>query len=49
MKDVWIAPESLFDGEKTVFGRAVRIVDGHVAEIADASNVAEGDVQRING
>lgn len=40
MKEFWIAPERLFDGTQVITGKALRIADGHVAEIADASPTA---------
>lgn len=45
MNDFWIAPERLFDGQDIVMGQAVRIVDGHVAEIAKPPV----DALQING
>ncbi len=40
MKERWIAPERLFDGQIVLTGKALRIVDGQVAEIADAPSSA---------
>ena len=45
MKDLWIAPETLFDGQDVVEGQAVRIVDGRVSEVAKAPDT----VRRIKG
>ncbi|MEM8591395.1 MAG: amidohydrolase family protein [Pseudomonadota bacterium] len=36
MKEIWIAPEKLFDGQSILSGHAVRIVDDTIAEIAPA-------------
>lgn len=36
MTDIWIAPEQIFDGQRLHSGKAVRIVDDHVVEIAAA-------------
>lgn len=41
----WIAPDQLFDGHNILTGKALGIVDGHVAEIADAPRAA----QRVHG
>lgn len=40
MKDYWIAPETLFDGQDIVEGQAVRIVDGQISEVANAPDTA---------
>jgi N-acetylglucosamine-6-phosphate deacetylase len=45
MKEIWIAPDHMFDGQDVVTGQAVRIVDGHVIEVAAAPNGA----RRIKG
>lgn len=36
MKDMWIAPERLFDGRNLLAGHAIRLADNHVAEVAKA-------------
>ena len=45
MKDLWIAPDTLFDGNAVVAGQALRIVDGQVAEVGAAPQSA----RRIKG
>lgn len=45
MKDCWIAPDTLFDGQDLVDGQAVRIIDGLITEIANAPDTA----RRIKG
>jgi N-acetylglucosamine-6-phosphate deacetylase len=45
MKDCWVEPDYLFDGQEIVQGQAVRIFNGRITEIAEASDTA----QRIKG
>lgn len=40
MDDIWIAPDCLFDGQRLLSSAAMRIEDGHIAEIADATGEA---------
>lgn len=40
MKDVWIAPEQVFDGQTVASGQAVRIVDDRIADLAPAPGSA---------
>ncbi len=45
MKDMWIAPEQLFDGQRILTGKAVRLVDDKVVDVA----VAQKDAVHIKG
>ncbi|SFS16785.1 N-acetylglucosamine-6-phosphate deacetylase [Yoonia litorea] len=36
MKDTWIAPQTLFDGQQVLTDQAIRIIDNRVSEIAPA-------------
>ncbi|MCF2870658.1 amidohydrolase family protein [Octadecabacter sp. G9-8] len=45
MTELWIAPDTLFDGQNVVSHKAVRIVDGQVIELADTPD----DARRIKG
>ena len=40
MKDIWIAPEQLFDGSAVLSGHAVRIADDKVVDLAPAPETA---------
>ena len=33
MKDLWVAPNKLFDGDRLLEGHAIRLIDGMVAEV----------------
>ena len=45
MKDLWITPDLIFDGQEVSSGQAVRIVDGKVADLA----VGPEDALQIKG
>jgi len=40
MKDLWLAPDQLFDGQRILSGQAVRIAKGRVVDVADAPETA---------
>jgi len=40
MKDIWIAPEQIFDGQTVLTGHSVRIVDNKVVDLAPAPEMA---------